>query len=163
MYKIKGELIVFDHNYNEPIINNLLNQCNIIIFSDFCTYESTLKNYSIIDYDTNRKNFKGSIFNQSLNNLPITIKKLFLGYFYNYQLDNLPTNLETLKLGQNYNQSLDYLPESLKILILNNYNYKVVNNTIANNNLPKNLILIFSKKEKNYKNNFTTYHTILNN
>jgi hypothetical protein len=135
IYKIKDNLIVFDYKYNESISNklsSLLSECNIIIFSDYGTFESTLKNYLKLNFEFSQKKFKGSNFNQPLNNLPITIKKIFLGYSFNHPLDNLPSNLELLKLGYNFNQSLDYLPESLNILILNN-------NNISLNNLPNSL------------------------
>ena len=137
MYKIKEELFVFDFKFNEPISNELLDSltnCSTIIFYDFGTYESTMKNYSKLYYDFKHKRFKGSKFNQPINNLQISIKKIFLGYSFDCPLDNLPTNLKILKLGCNYNQSLDYLPDSLKVLILNN--------NISSNYLPKHIQII---------------------
>jgi len=53
--------------------------------------ESTMKRYNNIF--PGQHQFKGSIFNKTLDNLPITIKKLFLGYSFNHMLDNLPTDL----------------------------------------------------------------------
>lgn len=81
MYVIKEDLIVFDYKYNEPItnkINDILSKCTMIIFTDYGTLQSTMKRYNNIF--PGQHQFKGSIFNKSLDNLPITIKKLFLDY-----------------------------------------------------------------------------------
>jgi len=96
MYKIKNELCIFDYRYDKPIsnkISHLLTNCNIIIFSDYGTYEATLKKYNNL---YNGSNFKGSIFNEPLDNLPITIKKIFLGYSFNHPINNLPFSLKIL-------------------------------------------------------------------
>ncbi len=158
LYKKKDNVFVFNYKYDKPITNkisNLLNNCEIIIFSDFGTWESTMKNYYKIYENKFNGRFKGSIFNLPLNNLPNTIKKIFLGYSFNTQLDNLPSSLELLKLGCCYNQSLDYLPESLNILILNTKNIPIYNlpislkvlvskTDIQINNLPNKDLIILS-------------------
>lgn len=140
MYTLKKDLIVFDYRYNEPITNeifNILLNCNMIIFSDYGTFQSTMKSYNDLHPNYYNKKFKGSIFDKPLDNLPLTIKKLYLGYSFNQLLDNLPTDLRVLRLGFNYSKSLDYLPITLEVLILNPHPHSL-------DNLPKNInILIF--------------------
>ena len=142
MYVIKEDLIVFDYKYNETITNKIcdvLSKCNMIVFSDYGTFQSTMKRYE--NPFPNHKCFKGSIFNKPLDNLPISIKKLFLGYSFNHLLDNLPTDLRVLRLGFSYSKSLDYLPLSIEILFLNA-------NPHSLDNLPSNfeIIVLYPKK-----------------
>lgn len=133
MYIINEDFIVFDYKYNEPITNKIcdvLSKCNMIIFSDYGTFQSTMKRYKN-PYPV-EKSFKKSIFNKPLDNLPISIKKLFLGYSFNYLLDNLPTDLRILRLGFSYSKSLDYLPMSIEVIFLNTQPHSL-------DNLPKNI------------------------
>jgi hypothetical protein len=57
-------------------------------------------------------------YNQPINNIPKTLKKLVLGYSYNNSLDILENidNLEILELGLKFNQTLNNLPKKLKKL-----------------------------------------------
>ena len=84
----------------------------------------------------------GRSFNQSLDNLPRTLKELIIApqeiswCKFNQPLDNLPIGLEclVLKLIENYNYNLDNLPYSLKELhlIVKRFNQPL-------NNLPDGL------------------------
>jgi hypothetical protein len=117
-----NNVLIFDNKFNECISDlcDFLNNYNTIIFTDFNTHQSTLKNYIKIYHDKHNVRYNPSQFNKPLDNLPISIKKLFLGHSFNNKLENLPTNLQILKLGYSYEQSLDYLPESIELLILEN-------------------------------------------
>lgn len=76
--------------------------------------------------------YLSSHFDQPVNNLPKTLKKLSIGDFindrFNQSVNNLPVNLEILQLGTKFNQSVDYLPNSLKILILGTEFNQPINN-----------------------------------
>jgi hypothetical protein len=55
-------------------------------------------------------------FNQSLYELPITLRYLTFGIYYNHKLPKLPCGLVHLSFGQNFNQRLPKLPAKLKYL-----------------------------------------------
>ncbi len=76
-----------------------------------------------------------SNFNQPVNNLPPTLKKL---YFYsnskfNQLIDNLPNGLISLSLGSDFDKTIDYLPNSLEILEISS------KSKLNFNNLPNNI------------------------
>ncbi len=80
-----------------------------------------------------------SKFNQPVNNLPPTLKKL---YFYsnskfNQLIDNLPNGLISLSLGSDFDKTIDYLPTSLEILYINS------TSKLNFNNLPNSIKEIF--------------------
>ena len=52
-------------------------------------------------------------FNDTINNLPLTITSLSLGCSFNKSMDYLPKGLIILSLGCNYNQPIKSLPYSL--------------------------------------------------
>lgn len=93
----------------------------------------------------------GVKFNQSVSNLPNTLRSLVLSFEFDKPLDNLPNNLELLCLGCciKYSQNLDYLPESLTHLTVpSNFTHNL-------DNLPQSLkILDLSKTD------LLTYYTI---
>ncbi len=59
-----------------------------------------------------------SVFNQPVNNLPPTLKKLYFYYNsnFNQSIDNLPNGLISLHIGSDFDKSIDYLPNTLEIL-----------------------------------------------
>ena len=78
--------------------------------------------------------YLGNSFNQSVENLPATLKKLGLGNAFNQSVENLPATLKKLTLGNAFNQSINNLPKELIELTLGNaFNQPV-------DNLPKELI-----------------------
>ena len=66
MYEIKDNLCVFHFEYNEQLTNklyDLLNNCDVVIFSDYGTFECTMKNYYKTYYGCmGQRKFKKSIF-----------------------------------------------------------------------------------------------------
>lgn len=80
---------------------------NTINLSDNCNIE-------IIYFE------KGSIFDSSLDSLPLTLKylKFVLETDFSQTIDNLPQGLKTLIMGQSFVNSVDNLPDSLENLTL---------------------------------------------
>ncbi len=75
----------------------------------------------------------GSLFNQSVNNLPNNLTHLTFGDYFDQEVDNLPNNLTHLNFGDNFNQSVDKLPNNLTHLTFGiRFNQSV-------ENLPANL------------------------
>jgi hypothetical protein len=58
----------------------------------------------------------GNYFNQSVDNLPSSIKYLTFGDDFNQSVDKLPSSITYLKFGHIFNQSVDKLPLSIKYL-----------------------------------------------
>ena len=59
-------------------------------------------------------------FNQKIDNLPIGLEILELLGEFNQPIDNLPPGLITLYLGVNFHQSLNHIPDSVENLIVKN-------------------------------------------
>lgn len=88
-----------------------------------------------------------SVFNQPINDLPISMKILSTGNSFNQTINNLPKNLVHLMLGEKFNTPINKLPPNLKTLIfdeLNKYQHKL-------NCLPNSLQVI--SFPVNYDNN----------
>lgn len=98
----------------------------------------------------------GSIFNQPVDNLPQSIKKLKFNVAFNQSIDNLPLDLESLDLThcKRFVGSLNNLPLKLKELFISyHYNQPI-------NNLPINLNNLyfgyhFNQLINNWPNNLT--------
>lgn len=60
----------------------------------------------------------GWSFNQSVDNLPLSLKEITFGYSFNQLVDNLPFNLEIIIFGHNFNNPINNLPNSIKYLLL---------------------------------------------
>ena len=55
-----------------------------------------------------------SIFNKSVDNLPLSLTHLTCGLTFNKKVDNLPSSLTHLTFGRTFNQKADNLPLNLK-------------------------------------------------
>lgn len=71
--------------------------------------------------------YAGSDFNQSLNNLPVSLKSLTLGDTFNNPINRFPPELMHLTCGISFNQSLDDLPCSLVEICVSDYYNRHVN------------------------------------
>ena len=60
-------------------------------------------------------------FNQKLDSLPKTLKKLRLGFFFNQSIDNIPDSIEFLMLRDYFTEPITKLPKKLKELYLPYY------------------------------------------
>ena len=56
-------------------------------------------------------------FNQPIDNLPQTLKKLRISGEFNQSIDNLPQTLKRIELYGEFNKDLDKLPKNLEYLI----------------------------------------------
>lgn len=145
---ISNHTIIFDNDFNESITIEMIKFMKIP------------KN-NILKF--------GKKFNKKIEgNLIEGIKKIFFGDDFNQSIDNLPTTLKILILGNNFNQSVDNLPKKLNSLIILNLNF---NQSV--DNLPSNLIhllLIPSEEyipeqiitDDNNYNNYDNYLSYLN-
>lgn len=62
----------------------------------------------------------GWSFNQSVDNLPLSLKEITFGHEFNNLVDNLPFNLEIIIFGHKFNSPINNLPNSIKSLFLGN-------------------------------------------
>jgi hypothetical protein len=69
----------------------------------------------------------GYSFNQSIDNLPLTIQNLTLGHSFNQSIDNLPNGIQNLTLSCNFNQEIDNLPSSINKITFHAYKYNKYN------------------------------------
>ncbi len=92
--------LYFSHNYNNKISNKIISilmKCNKIYFNNYDNYEICFETNNFL---TNKYycNYKESIFNQPINNLPNSITHLTLGWYFNQPIDNLPNSIIAKKL-----------------------------------------------------------------
>lgn len=121
-FKTKDKTIYFKPEFDEKIDYNLckyLTKFNKIVF---------IEN----EMDENKYYFmRSSNFNQSVNNLPLSIKEIIFGYKFNCEVNKLPALISKIKFGTCFNQSVNNLPPLLKELNFgDNFNQPV-------NNLPR--------------------------
>ncbi len=105
------------------------------------TLSSNIINDEII-YNTNSKNPEIieilCEYNQNLDWLSDSVKKIFIGGVFNQPLNNLPTSLLYLEItNQSFSQSLDFLPSSLKVLKISSPHIQQLDN------LPNKLKVLF--------------------
>ena len=122
--EIYGDKIVFNDNFNEPLINfiNILSLCKIVVFGrDFN------QNLSVIPNNI-EKIFLGRNFKKSVIDIPISITSIIFANdsIYSNSIDYLHNNVKELILGDNYNITINKLPNSLLNLVLGkNYCLKI--------------------------------------
>jgi hypothetical protein len=59
------------------------------------------------------ENYGFSVFDNSVDNLPLSLTHLTFGYWFNKPVDNLPLSLTHLTFGDRFNQPVDNLPNNL--------------------------------------------------
>lgn len=121
--------IIFGRNFNQPV-DNLLPVT--ILHLKFGTYFKQLINY-LPKYLESLEFVSQSLFNHSIDLLPINLKILILGNDFNKEVNNLPSKLQKLIFGNDFNKSIELLPIGLKYLKLGeNFNQPI-------NNLPSTI------------------------
>jgi hypothetical protein len=123
-------------DYNYPIKNLHLTEINITAYSFNQPLNKLPKSLKKIRIISTN-------FNQSLNNLPPMLDYIsIIGNDFNQSLDNLPVHLKTLDIkSKNFNQSITNLPFGLQNLYLSitNKDYK----SVEFDELPPNLEYIY--------------------
>ncbi len=146
-YGIFGQKIVFNHNFNDIITQELLEvllNCRIVEFGT-----SFNQDIGILHECNIEKLRLSSFFNNSLDFLPNIRELTIESLYFNKNIDCLPLSLEVLELSGNFNKEIDFLPVGLKELYLGNEFDMTVDN------LPNSLEIIqFGKKFKQSINNF---------
>ena len=104
--------IIIKPHFNADI--NLINFNNKIVSLIFTNYEKI----EHVIKKINNNILHGVIcrfseFNQSVDNLPITLQNLTFGHKFNQSVDNLPHNLTKLTFGNRFNCTVDNLPHTL--------------------------------------------------
>ena len=95
MYRIEGDKIFFDNDFNDDLTEDILNE---------------IGHYSKIKLGWN--------FNQPLDFLPQGLKELtIINPNYSHDLLNLPQGLKKIKISQNYKGQIVQLPNCEKIEI----------------------------------------------
>jgi hypothetical protein len=123
MYSIIERTVIFNWDFNEILNDTMLNDiasCNTIIFNNYNDLNTCYQTNNEQD-DKYCNGWKGSNFNQRLDNLPFSIINLTLGHRFNQHLDNLPHGIRDLTLGSKFNQPLDNLPSSIINLTLGDW------------------------------------------
>jgi hypothetical protein len=120
MYQIIERVVIFNWDFNQVLNDTILNDiasCDKIIFNNYVDLNVCLETNNKYIYKYDYK-WKGSKFNQCLDNLPSTIANLTLGWNFNRNVDNLPSSIINLTLDSCFNQPLDNLPSSIINLTL---------------------------------------------
>ncbi len=110
-------IICFSHNYNEIFSNeiiSILKECDTIYFNNYNNHEICIETKNLCDY-RHIINWKQSIFNQPIDNLPNSISHLTLGRYFNQPIINLPNSITNLTLSLKYNKKINYFSDSLII------------------------------------------------
>lgn len=88
--------------------------------------------------------YKLSLFNEPVDYLPSSLKKINFNDYFNTEVENLPHGLDTIKFGWEFNQKVENLPNTLETLWFGAY----FNQNITN--LPRNIkTLIFGREFNN--------------
>ena len=148
MYQIIDKKAIFNCDFDQELNGSILNdisQCDTVIFSNYEDLNICLRtNFYFAKY---YYSWKGSKFNQEIDNLPSSIINLTLDYKFNQPIDNLPSSIQNLTLGYCFNQEINDLPSSLINLTLgSNFNQKI-------DNLPSSLINLTLGEKFNRKIN----------
>jgi hypothetical protein len=120
MYQIVGRTVIFNWDFNQVLNDTILNDiatCDEIIFNNNVDSNICLITNNKFEYKYYNR-WRGSRFNQNLDNLPHSIKNLTFGDSFNQPLDNLPSSIINLTFGSNFNQRLDNLPSGIINLTL---------------------------------------------
>lgn len=103
----ESEIVKLDADFNEDfddVLIEILSNCKRIYFLD-------QKGFGI------KAKYSNSIFNKSVDLLPISITHIKFGYSFNQRVDNLPFNLKWLEFGYSFNQRVDLLPNTITYLV----------------------------------------------
>ena len=95
-----------------------------------------------------------SNFNQSIDNLPNSIKNLTLSYCFNQPIDNLPNGIINLTFGNYFDQSIFKLPFSLKKIKFYYCKYENKNKNLKNIFMEKKYCNFIEKSKIDYDFNF---------
>jgi hypothetical protein len=101
LYIVKEKTIIFDPEYNLPFSDRVL---------------EILSNYNTIIFDEiiSEKKIVLSKFNQSVGNLPNSIRDITFGFSFNQTVDSIPNSVIALTFGSKFNQSVNNLPNSIR-------------------------------------------------
>ena len=173
-YWINNDTIIIKRNFNDDINTvNFENCIRTLIFTNYDKIDDINKSINDDKY-YNFFKFKGSNFNQYVDNLPSSLLNLTFGYHFNCTVDNLPQTLQTLTFGDYFNCTVDNLPQILQTLTFGFFFNQSVNNlpqTLLNltfgccfyqsvDDLPNSLITI--NFTNNYNNNSCIFNRELN-
>ncbi len=89
-----------------------MKECDKIYFNNYNNHKNCFEtnNLYVSKYC---HNYRQSIFNQPINNLPNSITYLTLGYKFNQLINNLPNSITHLTVGHDFNQPIDNLPNTI--------------------------------------------------
>lgn len=112
MYTIRGNILIFDNDFN-GVLDDIVFHCDIrgVVFGK-------IFNQSLDNLPDNIRRIRfvyDSIFNRVINKFPNSLKHLYFGEMYNESIDALPTGLKTLCFGRMFNKPIDRLA-SLQVL-----------------------------------------------
>jgi hypothetical protein len=113
-YITKGDTIIFDPEFNEPLDLELTSQYKKIIFSNYVLTGNMFE----VDKENNFKNLicQKSKFNQYVNDIHVSINHLTFGFAFNQEVDLLPQTITHLIFGTCFNRKVDLLPQKIKHL-----------------------------------------------
>lgn len=125
--------------FDKPIDNKLPQGITTLILG--WSFNQTVCNLPL----TLKEIIFGHDFDKPVDNLPFTLEIIVFGYSFNHLIDNLPNSIKIISLGDSFNQLLDDLPNGIETLCIGkNFSYPI-------NNLPKSLIFLTIKS--NYDTN----------
>ncbi len=93
-------IICFRHNYNDIFSNeiiSILKECDTIYFNNYNNHEICIKTDNFYVF-IHKDNWKKTIFNKSIDNLPNSITHLTLREKFNQPINNLPNSIIVKKL-----------------------------------------------------------------
>ena len=127
-YITNKDTIIFNPKWNGPLDIKLLSNYKKLVFSDYELSDNLFEKY-----EPDNSIFKGSKFNQEVNNLPNSLTHLTFGQNFNQEVNVLPNSITHLTFGICFNQKVNNLPNSLTHLTFGwKFNQEV-------NDLPKSL------------------------
>jgi hypothetical protein len=160
--KLLDELII-------SIPNVLINMDKIPQSVSILRFNYNYKNLPL-DIPPNIKSLYFYEFSYLLEELPNTIEHIIINKGFNHKVDKLGNHFKSIDFGLNFNQQIDDLPSSLEQVVFHEFFTHSINNLpsnikiihIFNSNydlmsikkLPKSLILLQLKDEKEYCSEF---------
>ncbi len=95
-----NNILYFSYDYNDIFTNEIISimkDCDTIYFNNYDHYKICFETNNLHDI-RHSNNWKKSIFNQSIDNLPNSITHLTLGERFNQPINNLPNSIIAKKL-----------------------------------------------------------------
>ena len=124
------DILVFKPEFNKPLNDyiNIIQNYDILIFSNYSDIAICIKTNNQYIYEF-KKYFLKSNFNQKVNNLPSSLKKLTFNEDskYDKELNCLPKKLELLQLPFEYKLEIKNVPNGLNKVICSE-DYEYINN-----------------------------------